>query len=176
MISLTAVYWCSVGDARQPPADMHCQPQPEQPEWLGSNLVPPACGGTNPIPCYTPGGICQFTKAGEKGEFCLTFVCHCQHVLYHCQQSYVPLPVIFHATVSDVLCHGQWFSMPVSVVFYATASDFPCQCQGCSMPLLVIFHATVDDVLCHCQQSSVPFPTVLCILCMGQSWCLYYCS
>ena len=122
MISLTAVYWCSVGDARQPPADMHRQPEPEQPEWLGSNLVPPASGGTNPIPCYTLGGICQFTKAGEKGEFCLTFVCHCQ-------QSYVPLPAMFYTTASRVMCHCQQFSGLLSVMFYATASDFPCHCQ-----------------------------------------------
>ena len=143
MISLTTVYWCSVGDARQPPANMHCQPEPEQPEWLGSDLVPPASGGTNPIPCYAPGGICQFTKAGEKGEFCLfrTFVCHCQW----CS---MPLPA---------MCHCQWFSVPLSVMFYATASDFPCHCQWCSMPLPEIFHATASKVLCHCQQSFMHF-------------------
>ena len=172
MISLTAVYWCSVGDARQPPADMHRQPEPEQPEWLGSNLVPPASGGTNPIPCYTLGGICQFTKAGEKGEFCLTFVCHCQQsyvplpaelcatasdFLGCCQWCSMPLPVIFHATVSSVLCHCQWFSVPVSGMFYATAGDFPCHCGWCSVPLPAKFCATASKVLCHSQQSFMHF-------------------
>lgn len=78
-------------------------------------------------------------------------------VLYHCQQSYVPLPAIFCAAGSDVLCHCQPFSMPLSLMFHATASNFPCHCHWCSMPLPAIFHANARKVLCHCQQSFMHF-------------------
>ena len=51
-------------------------------------------------------------------------LCHCQQCATasdfpcHCQWCSMPLPAIFHATVS-VLCHCQRFSMPLPAKFYA---------------------------------------------------------